>query len=399
MVNRSSATIDANSRVRVIVLGYLVRGPLGGLAWHYLQYVLGLQRLGHQVYFVEDSDDYESCYDPAQDRMVADPRYGLEFTRQAFARLGVPPCWGYFDAHTKQWLGPLAASIDRVIASADLFINVSGVTRVRHGLEEVPLRVLIDTDPVFTQITHLTDETARETAHQHNAFFSFGENIGKSTCSVPDDGFPWQPTRQPVVIDAWPVTAPPTDGAFTTVMQWESYPPREFHGQRYGLKSESFLGYMSLPELTGYSFELAVGSPTAPKDALREKGWRVINPLEPTKDPWTYQQYLAQSRCEFGVAKHGYVVTRSGWFSERTAAYLASGRPAVVQDTGFSDFLPTGNGLWAFSDLDSARYALDRVVADYAQQCEATREIAAHFFDSENVLNALIERAFKVGNT
>jgi hypothetical protein len=394
-MRQTDINVDANSQLRVIVLGYLVRGPLGGLAWHYLQYVLGLQRLGHQVYFVEDSDEYESCYDPSQDRMVSDPRYGLEFARQSFTRLGMPPCWAYFDAHTKQWLGPLADSIDQVIENADMLINVSGVTRVRHGLEDIPVRVLIDTDPAFTQITHLTDETARETARQHTAFFTFGENIGKANCSIPDDGIPWQPTRQPIVIDAWPVSKAPADGAFTTVMQWESYPAREFRGQRYGMKSDSFLGYMSLPELTGYPFELAVGSPTAPKDTLREKGWRVINPLEPSKDPWTYQQYLRQSRCEFGVAKHGYVVAHSGWFSERTAAYLASGRPAVVQDTGFSDFLPTGNGLWAFSDLDTAHHALNCVVADYESQCQATREIAAQFFDSENVLNALIEGAFK----
>ena len=383
---------SATSQLRILVLGYLIRGPLGGLAWHYLQYVIGLSRLGHQVYFVEDSDNFESCYDPSHDMMVADPSYGIAFARQAFDRIGLSNCWAYYDAHTTQWLGPATADIRSVIADAELLINVSGVTQLRNGLDQVAKRALIDTDPAFTQICNLTDPAADELSRSHNCFFSFGENVGQSSCSIPDDGIPWQPTRQPIVLDAWPVTPPPVDGPFSTVMQWQSYPARQYEGRRFGLKADSFEPLMDLPQEVEYCFELAVGSPSAPKDRLRKNGWQVINPLEPTKDPWTYQDFIARSRGEFGVAKHGYVVTNSGWFSERTAAYLASGRPAIVQETGFH--LPVGEGLLGFTDRETACEALAEVAGDVPRHGRAAREIAVAHFDSADVLSRLIDRCF-----
>src|SRR5262249_4053715 len=154
--------------------------------------------------------------------------------------------------------------------------------------------------------------------------------------------------RQPVVLDAWPVTPGLPDGKFTTVMLWDGYRARFHQGRRFGLKSDSFGPYFDLPRRAGPHFELAVGSPSAPRGELRSRGWSLRNPLEAARDPWAFRDYIRQSKCEFSVAKHGYVVSRSGWFSERSASYLASGRPVVVQDTGFSDWLPTGRGVLAF---------------------------------------------------
>ena len=196
--------IAANSRLRVVVLGYLVRGPLGGLAWHHLQYVLGLARLGHDVVFLEDSDDFPSCYNPITNaRASADPSYGLVFTTQTFERIGLGGCWAYYDAHTAQWLGPMAAGARDFCGTADLCLNLSGMNPVRPWLEGIPVRALIDTDPAFTQIRHLTDPEARERARQHTAFFTFGENLPARRSTIPDDGLPWRATRQPVVLDAW----------------------------------------------------------------------------------------------------------------------------------------------------------------------------------------------------
>jgi hypothetical protein len=392
-MKRAASTAGTASRLRIVVMGYLVRGPLGGIAWHYLQYVLGLARLGHDVYFVEDSDDYASCYDPVRNVVDVDPAYGLEFAADAFERVGLRDCWAYYDAHRARWLGPAADRIVGVCQTADLLIDVSLINPLRPWLFDIPVRAAIDTDPAFTQIRHLTDATARARAAQHTVFFSFGENIATGQSAIPDDGFPWQPTRQPVVLDMWPVTAGPAEGRFTSVMLWNSYAAENYGGQRYGLKSESFEPYLDLPRRVGLPFELALGGHTFPKARLEDHGWRIVDPRAPTRDPWAYQHYIHQSKAEFSVAKHGYVAARSGWFSERSAVYLASARPVVVQETGFSTWLRAEGGVLAFTTPDEARQAIEAVNARYTFHCDQARLVAEAFFDAGRVLPDLLERA------
>lgn len=377
---------------RIAILGYIVRGPLGGLVWHHLQYVAGLRALGHDVLFVEDSDDYPSCYDPSRHVVDADPSYGLRFAADAFGRVGAGDSWAYFDAHTGRWLGAAAGRARAFCESADVALNLSGVNPLRDWVAGAPVRVLIDTDPAFTQIRHLTDPAARERALTHTAFFTFGENFGKPDGSIPDDGLPWKPTRQPVTLDAWEVSPGPADGPFTTVLQWDSYPAREHDGRRFGMKSESFAEFIDLPSLRPEIFELALGTAGAPREMLNAHGWRIRNPLE-LKDPSSYQDYIRGSKGEFSVAKHGYVASRSGWFSERSAAYLASGRPVAVQDTGFTAWMRTGLGVVPFSTLEEAAEAVARISGDYARHCQAAREIAAEYFDAAKVLPALLAEA------
>jgi hypothetical protein len=384
-----------SSGLRIVVLGYLIRGPLGGLAWHHLQYVAGLARLGHDVWFVEDSDDYPSCYDPLRDVTDADPAYGLGFAKQAFGAVGLPERWAYNDAHCLGWLGPAGVRAEAICRSADVVLNLSGLNPLRPWVENVPTRVYVDTDPGFTQVRHLLDPGARERAAAHTAFFTFAENVGGSAL-LPEDGFPWQPTRQPVVLDLWPETRPPADGAFTTVMLWDSYPAVEIDGLTLGLKSESFAPFLGLPALAKTPLELALGGATAPRESLSGHGWRVLDSREPTRTLESYQRYLRASRGEFSVAKHGYVVTRSGWFSERSANYLATGRPVVAQDTGFSEVLPVGEGLLAFTSLDEAVDAIADAELRYAVHQRAARSIASAFFGSDHVLADLLERVFAV---
>jgi hypothetical protein len=272
-------------------------------------------------------------------------------------------------------------------------MNVSGVNPIRTWLGSIPKRVLIDTDPVFTQIRHLTDSRARNLALQHTNFYSFGENIRKRLSAIPDDHIPWLPTRQPVVLDAWPVKPGPADGKFTTVMQWDSYPPCEYNGNYYGMKSESFKQYMNFPQKTNAVLELALGGQTAPRQQLNQKGWTLCDPLKITRDPLTYQQYIQQSKAEFSVAKHGYIVGRSGWFSERSATYLASGRPVIVQDTGFSDWMETGAGVKAFKSPDEALAEIEDVNRRYEFHCRAARDIADEYFEAKRVLSLLLDNA------
>jgi len=380
-------------RLRILVLGYIVRFPLGGMTWHYLQYVLGLMELGHEVYFLEDSDDFETCcYNPVTFINSPDPIYGLSYAKSLFDRVGVNSHWAYFDAHTDTWLGPAANSIKDVVSTADLLINVSGSNILRPWLMKVPARVMIDTDPAFEQIRQLSVPARRELANQHTHFFTFGHGISANTASVPDDGLPWDFTRQPIVMSYWSVNMPPPDANFTTVMQWDSYRSRSYAGQHYGMKSESFSDYEGLPKAVTNILELAVTGPNTPFERLKANGWILKDAQQVTLDPWVYQRYISDSMGEFSIAKHGYVLGRTGWFSERSACYLASGRPVLAQDTGFDKWLPTGSGLLSFRTFDEAVNGLQELRQDYLRHSSAARELASEFFDSNCVLKKLLEK-------
>jgi hypothetical protein len=387
----SHKTPLSNSRLRIIVLGYLVRGPLGGLTNYHLQYLLGLKLLGHDVYYVEDSDDYPSCYNPTSASTGTDPSYGLSYANRVFQNIGLGERWAYFDAHKSQWHGPNAEKILRLSKKADLLLNIGGSNPIRPWFMKIPVRTFIDLDPVFTQIRHETDILARNRAFQHTAFLSIGENIVRKDTLIPRDGLPWQPTRQPMVLDTWPVTPGPTNGKFTTVMVWDSYPAMKYLGINYGQKSDSFNPYMKLPEEVGPIFQLAIGGSTAPLNELRNQEWLLLDSQKPTKFPWTYQHYIQQSKAEFSVAKHGYVVSRCGWFSDRSLAYLASGRPVLIQETGFSDWLPTGVGVIPFNTSDEAIAGVEEINRRYPTHSQAARELAAEYFDSRKVLLNIIE--------
>ena len=382
------------SRLRVIVLGMLIREPTGGLAWHYLNYMRGLADLGHDVYYIEDSGNLPSCWDPALTGASTDPTYGLHLASASLARLGLGDRWAYYDAHASEWKGARAHDARELCQSADLFLNISAATPVREWLERVPVRVLIDTDPGFTQIRNLTNPYFRRRCETHTVFFSFGENIGKPCSAVPHDGFPWRPTRQPVSLDAWPCAAAAQGGRYTTVLQWESFPaPLEYGDLRLRMKSASFGPFIELPQRLGGIFEIAGRGGAASVAALRAAGWRLADIDAVSRDPWSYQAFIQASRAEFGIAKEGYVTTHSGWFSERSANYLASGRPVLHQDTGFPEWLPCGEGLLPFQSPAEVVEAVHRIEADYDFHCRAARALSEEYFDARKVLPALLTAA------
>ena len=334
-----------------------------------------------------------AVYDPVRGVTDDDPTYGLAFTERVMRQLGLER-WAYWDDHRSRWHGPSAGRVDELCSAADFLLDLGLVNPPRPWTDRVELSAVVDTDPVFNQIRNLSDAEFRARCERYGRHFTFAEGIGlPGAPGLPDDGIEWRPTRQPVVLAAWPVTPAPRGGAFTTVMQWDSYPSLEHEGRRYGMKSESFGPFFDLPRLVSAPVELALGSDSAPRDELLAAGWLLRNPLGPTADPWTYRRYIRGSRGEVSVAKHGYVVARTGWFSERSANYLASGRPVVTQDTGFSSLLPTGEGLFAFSTLEEAAAAVETVLADEPRHGRAAREIAREWFDSGAVLTRLIESA------
>jgi GT2 family glycosyltransferase len=379
------------SRLRVIVMGWIIRGPSGGMAWHYLNYVGSLLELGHDAYYIEDSSGRICYYNHFEDGST-DSGPGLAFASAAFDRLGLGDRWAFYDELDHRWKGARAGDAAELCRSADLVLNVSGTNFLRDWFDPVPARVYIDTDPGFTQIRNLTDPAARKLCEAHTGFFSFGENIGRDGCSVPVDGFPWQPTRQPIWLGAWPYSSQRPADRFTTVMQWESYEPQRYGDLQLRMKSASFERFIELPQRVGSTFEAAIGR-RFPRQRLAGFGWSLpeIGPI--LRDPFSYRRFIQQSGGEIGIAKEGYVVTNCGWFSERSAAYLASGRPVLHQNTGFAAQIPVGAGLFAVDGVDDAVDSVHAVQRDYDRHSRAAREVAEAYFAPRQVLPALIEQA------
>ena len=382
----------SDNRLKILVLGYIVRGPIAGMTWHHIQYVLGLSALGHDVSYYEDSGDSPyCCYNPITDVNDSSPDYGLTYLKNLFIRLNLNITWAYFDFHSKKLYRNNKSEDFNKNNKYDLLINLSLSNPLRNWMLKIPVRVLIDTDPVFTQIRNIQDPKRNKLTSQHNVFLTFGENIDSTQCQIPADGFNWQTTRQPIVLDLWLNQKSRNNDKFTNIMQWNSYQSLTYNGISYGLKSESFGPFFDLPNKTDQKLEIALGSSDAPRQELRNNKWLLINPLEISKDPWKYRKYIQESKAEFSIAKEAYVKSYSGWFSERSAAYLSSGKPVLAHETGFSEWVETGNGLLSFKSPDEALMGIDEINGNYDKHCEKAKDVATEYFNATSVLNSLVE--------
>ncbi|MFN7926408.1 MAG: hypothetical protein U0Y68_00395 [Blastocatellia bacterium] len=375
--------------LRVVCSGYLLRYPLGGMTWHHAQYLLGLQRLGADVTYFEDYGWPNSCYDPDRNEMTSDPQYGIAYWQEFLRTLGVELQWCYL-AEDGTAFGITREELAAQCEASDLYLNLSNINWIPE-LEQCRRRVLIDTDPVFTQIGGHGLGGAFTNYH---TLFTYGENVQRTDCSMPTAGVNWLPTRQPVVLDLWPVTEGNKNAPLTTVMNWSAYGESEFEGKVYGQKDREFAPYFALPKETGEAMEIALNAPPEVRAQLETGGWRLSDPKAITRTPFTYQTYLQQSRGEFSVAKHAYVTTRSGWFSDRSTGYLASGRPVVVQDTGWQGLSTTAQGLLTFQTHGEAVIQLQRLHQDYDAHCRAARSLAEKYFDAQKVLSDLLARCW-----
>jgi hypothetical protein len=374
--------------LNLICSGFLIRYPLGGHTWHHVQYLAGLAALGHRVTYIEDYGWDASCFDPAAGAMTDDPTYGIEYFSRVLEAHNLDIDWCYLAAAGT----PRGMSRHELAArcrAADLYLNLDGVNHI----PETALcrrRALIDVDPVFTQIG---GHGLAGSLANYDVLFTYGENVHRRGCDMPTGGARWLPTRQPVVLDMWDMTPGEPSAPLTTVINWSAYGDREYQGRVYGQKDREFEPFFDLPHEVDRAMELAVNPPDGIRERLLAGGWSLIDPFDVTRSPCDYQRYLRASRGEFCVAKHAYVSTRCGWFSDRSAGYLASGRPVVVQDTGFSDFLPGGEGLLPFNTPAEARAAIAELDGDYERHCLAARQIARHFFDARTVLCDVLERS------
>jgi GT2 family glycosyltransferase len=382
-------------RPKIVVLGMMTPMPVAGVVWQNLHYVLGFERLGFEAYYVETH-----ARTPAM--LMSDPQddssaLAAGFIASVMRRFGLADRWAFRALHDDgRCFGMSELQLERLYGDAELLINLHGGTWPRPELAATGRLVYLETDPVQLQLEleHGLEETIGF-LDPHCAFFTFAENWGNPDCDLPQqDRYQFLPTRQPVVMDLWPDRSAQPADVYTTIGNWrQEWRDVTYKGQRYTWsKHHEFLKYLDLPERTGLGFELALSNcDTADRALLNGRGWAVRDGLEVSLGIDRYRDYIGASRGEFTVAKDQNVRLRTGWFSDRSATYLASGRPVVTQDTGFGSALPTGEGLFAFDSLDRAASAMAAIDADYSRHAAAARELAGEYFGHEVVLGAMLE--------
>jgi hypothetical protein len=368
---------------RVAVGGALAQRPgFGGHAWALLGYLLGFRALGHEVLFL-DRISVETI--PA----AAERERCVRWLETVMEGAGLADSYSLFTEEEAVGM-PRGKAIEWV-AGADLMLDVMGFVEDEDLLAASPRNVFLDIDPGFGQMWRelgLHDAFAGYDAH-----VTVGERIGEPDCLVPTCGIEWVTSPHPILPEQWPVTDPGT--RFTSIGSFRGpYDPVEFEGRRFGLRAHELRKLVGLPGLVKPDLELALEidpADAADRQALEENGWRLSDPAAAAADPDTYRRYIQGSRGELMVAKEMYVETRGGWLGERSLAYLASGRPVVAQDTGFSERYPTGEGLIAFDDLEGARAGIEAVQGDWERHSRAARELADEHFDARKVLARLLE--------
>jgi hypothetical protein len=374
----------------VLFAGMMAADPFqGGATWAVLQYLLGLRQLGHEVVFVE----------PIKESALRPPGSSLENSENAAYFRAVMQEFGLLNqgalllVGTEQTVGLTYAELREKAGRADVLINISGMLQDPALVESIRCRVYLDLDPAFIQ---LWESVCKIDMHfsNHTHFVTVAQAMGLPECSVPSCGRDWLTTFQPVVLDHWPIGKSISHNGLTTVGNWRGYGSIEHDGRHYGQKAHSLRNFFGLPKLTTEKFMLALAiHPDEKRDvqALRENNWELLDPIECVGSPASYRQFIQGSKAEFGIAKSGYVVSQCGWFSDRSACYLASGRPVLAQETGFSRFLPTGQGLFSFATIEHVLGAIEEMNRDYACHRRAARALAEQYFDSRAVLTRLLD--------
>jgi hypothetical protein len=383
------------SRGRIIVFGILFWYPLAGVTYQFLHYLIALRRLGYDPYYIEDSGRW--VYDPALNDLSPDASRNVEAVAAVLAAHGFGERWAFRGRYPGgRCYGMTDAQILELYREADAFLNVTGAQEIREEHMQCRRRIYVESDPFASQVKVATGDAATIAAlGAHDTHFTFGENVGQPDCLVPVERFTWLPTRQPVVMDLWQHAHSAAEAPYTTITTWHNTGKDiEYQGDRYyWTKDREFERFLDLPRRRAVPFELAVGVDDTVRQRLEASGWRLRRSIDLSASVPGYRDYIQRSRGEFTVARDQYVRPRTGWFSDRTACYLAAGRPVITEDTGFGKFIPTGRGLFAFTTMDDVLAAVDAIESDYERQCSAAREIAEAYFGAEKVVASLMSRA------
>lgn len=374
-----------------VVVGGIGKLPHGGLSMYYVHYLLGLQELGYRVHYLERQNRPDETYDPRSDEMTDRPDYAVGYLAGVARRFGVAE-WSFVDragrCHGAGW-DALRAALD----AADFVLTVADPTWFDE-LERCPRHIFVDGDPMFTQVAYISGTGTRAHApHHYDTLFSYATRIGRADCLVPDGGRVWHPTRPVVATRHWRLTPLGTDAPYTALMHWAAGGEVHHAGRAFGHKNREFARIAALPSRRAGRHVLAAAGPGVPRDGLSEAGWRLVDPRSVSATPDDFVAFVEGSRADLGVAKHAYVVSRSGWFSDRSTCHLAAGRPVLHQDTGFGDWLPAEAGVLPFHDLDSLVEAIDRLERDPGGHARAAREIAERHFEARLVLDEMLTTA------
>jgi hypothetical protein len=398
--------------MRLVIMGILGRTPLAGVSWQVLHFLEGFRRLGHDVYYIEDTGGW--AYSPLQkthddeSEYASNCQYAVSYVAKLMSSFGLQDRWAYRSRVDDRFFGLSQTQVSRLFENADALVNLTGSTQLFEEHTRVPVRIYLETDPVTRQIEVVHgDREAIDLLEAHTHYFTYGENFGAPDCSVPLTRFNYHPTRQPIVLDWWthdarlasePNDQPNVPARFTTIAKWRQ-PGKdiEWNGETYSWsKHVEFLKFIDLPRRSEQEFELALAWEDEKDEEaipqLTSHGWRVIDAISLSLNIAPYREYILGSRGEFTVAKDQNIRLRSGWFSDRSACYLAAGKPVVTQDTAFGNILPTGRGLFAFQSMQDILTAIDTIESDYEQHSRAAREIAEEYFAAEKVLGSLMER-------
>ena len=384
------------SKGKIIVFGIIFWYPLAGVTYQFLHYLMGLRRLGYDPFYVEDSGRW--IYDPLSFDFSPDASANIAAVAPILEAHGFGDRWAFRGSYPGgRCYGMTEEQLLQLYREADAFLNVTASQELREEHMACPRRIYVESDPFAVQIKVAQgDEPTIKALEAHDTLFTFGENLGAPDCSVPVDRFTWLPTRQPVAIELWDNPYPPAAGtAFSTITTWHNKGKNiEWRGETwYWTKDREFKKFLDLPKRRNVKFELALEVDDAIHRLLDENGWSVVRSLPVSQDISRYRRYIQQSRGEFTVAKDQVVRPLTGWFSDRSCSYLAAARPVITQETGFSNVLPTGKGLFGFSTMEDILAAVDVIESDYEGSCRAAREIAAEYFAAEKVLGSLMERA------
>jgi hypothetical protein len=392
--------VRTQKRLKLVVLGMMGRAPFAGQTWLYLNWLRAFASLGHDVYYVEDDTVWP--YDPEADAVTDDCRHAVGHIARSMRAIGLADRWAFrlADRDGACW-GMSETALSQLYRSCDALLNVVGATDLRADQLLAPVRIYVETDPVTAELRLACgDQHTAEAFSNHDILATYGENYGAPDCGVPLNGRDYVFTRQPVDLELWPAAFTPRARYFTTIGNYrQEGSEAEWQGSLYHWsKHHEWERFMELPRKCAQHFELAMmRTESGDRRRLTGAGWRLISPLEMSLDAFgAYRGYIGASRAEFTVAKDQNVRLRSGWFSERAACYLASGKPVVTQDTGFSNVLPTGAGLFAVGDVDEAAEAVDEINADYQRHCVAARALAREYFEASGVASRLM-RAVGLG--
>ena len=361
----------------------------GGAAWAVLQYVLGLRQLGHDVYFVEQVAQRRLRPGSTSLRQSTNATYFRNVVRQ----FGLQSKAALLLGSSPETVGCSYDLLKSIAARTDLLINISGLLTDESLLERMNTRLYVDLDPGFTQLSHASAIDVGLNRHTH--FATIGLGLGDAGCSIPTCERTWIPTRQPIVLSEWRPAGRVSIDAFTTTDTWRGYGSITHDGVFYGPKTHALRQFITLPAKSPHRMLLALANrPEVAKDLSRlvAEGWQLVDPEYVAGTPDQHRDFIQGSLAEFAIAKSGYATSHCGWFSDRSVCYLASGRPVLAQETGFSAFLPTNEGLFAFTTEHDALSAMDTVVGDYVRHSRAAREIAEQYFDANIVLPTLLDR-------